>query len=156
MLKPISYPSERYPARLRAIPPTSGYKDRHSHMGTSNNGGFLRVFDLLGNIGSGDGCAIQLIGGEIKIKSVRGKFDAREFKVGAEDISGQWSFGRELRIGIAPASVDEVSAFLAIIAMRAKTGDRDLDRYRGEYVLKVKRPKGESVLRGRLKHCSAG
>jgi len=38
-------------------------------------------FDLLGNIGSGDGGAIQLIEGEIKLKSVRGKFDARQFKV---------------------------------------------------------------------------
>ena len=113
-------------------------------------------FDLLGNIGSGDGGAIQLIGGEIKLKSVRGKFDAREFKVAPEHLSGQWSFGKELRIGISPESVDEVSVFLAIIATRAKSGDSDLDRYRGEYVLKVQGPKGESVLRGRLTNCSAG
>ena len=113
-------------------------------------------FDLLGNIGSGDGGAIQLIEGEIKLRSVRGKFDAREFKVAAEHISGKWSFGKELRIGISPESVDEVSVFLAIIGMRAKSGDSDLGRYRGEYVLKVQGPKGESVLRGRLKDCSTG
>ena len=113
-------------------------------------------FDLLGNIGSGDGGAIQLIGGEIKLKSVRGKFDAREFKVAPEHISGQWTFGKELRIGISPESIDEVSVFLAIIATRTNSGDSDLDRYRGEYVLKVQGPKGESMLRGRLKDCSAG
>jgi hypothetical protein len=113
-------------------------------------------FDLLGNIGSGDGGAIQLIEGQIKLKPVRGKFDAREFKVAPENLSGQWSFGKELRIGISPESVDDISIFLAIIAMRAKSGDGDLDRYRGEYVLKVQGPKGESVLRGRLKGCSAG
>ena len=113
-------------------------------------------FDLLGNIGSSNGGAIQLIGGQIKLKSVRGKFDAREFKVAPEHLSGQWSFGKELRMGISPESVDEVSVFLAIIAMRAKSGDGDLDRYRGEYVLKVQGPMGESVLRGRLKDCSAG
>ena len=49
-----------------------------------------------------------------------------------------------------PESVDEVSVFLAIIAMRAKSGDSDLGRYRGEYVLKVQGPKGESVLRGKV------
>jgi hypothetical protein len=113
-------------------------------------------FDLLGNIGSGDGGAIQLIRGEIKLKAVRGKFDAREFKVAPEHIAGQWNFGKELRIGIAPESVDDFSVLLAIIAMRAKSGDSGLDRYRGEYVLKVQGPKGESVLRGRLKDCSAG
>src|SRR5262245_58850408 len=113
-------------------------------------------FDLFGNIGSGDGGTIQLIGGEINLKSVRGKFDAREFMVAPEHISGQWSFGKELRIGIAPESVDDVSVFLAIIAMRTKSGGGDLDRYRGEYVLKVQGPKGESVLKGRLKDCSAG
>ena len=113
-------------------------------------------FNLLGNVGSGDGCAIQLIGGEIKLKSVPGKFDAREFKVGPEHISGQWRFGKELRIGISPGSVNEVSVFLAIIAVRAKNSDSDLDRYRGEYVLKLHGPKGESVLKGRLKDCSAG
>ena len=112
-------------------------------------------FDFLGNIGSGDGDRIQLIEGEIKLKSVRGKFDAREFKIAAKHLSGQWSFGKELRIGISPESVDEVSVFLAIIA-RANSGDSDLTRYQGEYVLKVQGPKGEDVLRGRLKNCTAG
>ena len=112
-------------------------------------------FDLLGNIGSGDGGAIQLIGGEIKLKSVRGKFDAREFRISPKHLSGQWSFGKELRIGVSPESVDEVSVFLAIIA-RANSGDSGLGRYRGEYVLKVQGPKGESVLKGRLKDCTAG
>ena len=112
-------------------------------------------FDLLGNIGSGDGGAIQLIEGEIKLKSVRGKFDARQFKVAPEHISGKWSFGKELRIGIAPESVDDVAVFLAIIAS-ANSVDGGLSRYRGEYVLKVQGPKGESVLRGLLKDCSAG
>src|SRR5262245_45339268 len=64
-------------------------------------------FDLLGNIGSGAGGTIQLIGGEIKLKSARGKFDAREFKVAPENISGQWSFEKELRIGISPESAGE-------------------------------------------------
>ena len=73
-------------------------------------------FDLLGNIGSGDGGSIQLIEGEIKLRSVRGKFDAREFRISPKHLSGQWSFGKELRIGISPESVDEVSVFLAIIA----------------------------------------
>ncbi len=112
-------------------------------------------FDLLGNIGSGDGDRIQLIGGEIKLKSVRGKFDAREFKIAAKHLSGQWSFGKELRIGISPESVDEVSVFLAIIA-RANSGDGDLSRYGGEYVIKVQGRTGENVLKGRLKNCTAG
>ena len=112
-------------------------------------------FDLLGNIGSSDGDSIQLIEGGIKLKPVRGKFDAREFKIAPKHLSGQWSFGTELRIGISPESVDEVSVFLAIIA-RANNGDSGLSRYRGEYVLKVQGPKGESVLRGRLKNCTAG
>ena len=73
-------------------------------------------FELLGSLGSGDGGAIQLIEGKITLKPVRGKLDAREFKVAPEHISGQWSFEKELRIGISPESVDEVSVFLAIIA----------------------------------------
>ena len=112
-------------------------------------------FDLLGNIGSGDGERIQLIEGEIKLKSVRGKFDTREFRIAAKHLSGQWSFGKELRIGISPESVDEVSVFLAIIA-RANSGDGALSRYRGEYVIKVQGRTGENVLKGRLKNCTAG
>ena len=60
-----------------------------------------------------------------------------------------------MRIGISPESVNDVSVFLAIIA-RANRSDSGLSRYRGEYVLKVQGPKGESVLRGRLKGCTAG
>lgn len=112
-------------------------------------------FDLMGNLGSGDGGAIQLIEGKITLKPVRGKFNGREFKVAPENISGQWSFEKELRIGISPESVDDVAVFLAIIA-RANRSDGGLSRYRGKYVLKVQGPKGESVLRGRLKDCSAG
>ena len=112
-------------------------------------------FDLLGNIGSSEPAQIQLSEGEIKLKSVRGKFDAREFKIAPEHLSGQWHFGKELRLGISPESVNEVSVFLAIIA-RANGRDSGLSRYRGEYVLKVQGPKGESVLRGRLKDCTAG
>ena len=77
-------------------------------------------FDLLGNIGSSDGDRIQLIEGEIKLKPMRGKFHAREFKIAPKHLSGQWSFGKELRIGISPESVDEVSVFLAVVA-RANT-----------------------------------
>ena len=112
-------------------------------------------FDLLGSLGSGDGGAIQLIEGKITLKPVRGKLDAREFKVAPEHISGQWSFEKELRRGLSPESVDDVAVFLAIIAS-ANSGDSGLSRYRGEYVLKVQGPKGESVLRGRLKDCTAG
>ena len=112
-------------------------------------------FELLGSLGSGDGGTIQLIEGKITLKPVRGKLDAREFKVAPEHISGQWSFEKELRIGVSPESVDDVSVFLAIIA-KANSGDSGLSRYRGEYVLKVQGPKGESVLKGRLKDCTAG
>ena len=112
--------------------------------------------ELLGNLGSGDGGAIQLIGGTITLKAVRGKFDATEFKIGSDHIAGQWSFGKELRIGIAPDEVGNVSVFLAIIAEQIKSADGDLDRYRGNYVLKVRGPKGESELKGKLKGCDAG
>ena len=63
-------------------------------------------FDLLGNICSGDGGSIQLIEGRIKLRSVRGKFDAREFRISPKHLSGQWSFGKELRIGISPESAE--------------------------------------------------
>ena len=55
--------------------------------------------EFLGNLSRSDGGSIQLIGGEIKLKAVRGKFDAAEFKIGPDHIAGQWSFGKELRIG---------------------------------------------------------
>ena len=46
--------------------------------------------------------------------------------------------------------------FLAIIAEQIKSADGDLDRYRGNYVLKVRGPKGESEFKGKLKGCDAG
>jgi hypothetical protein len=113
-------------------------------------------FELLGNLGSGDGGSIQLIGGTIKLKAVRGTFDATEFNIGPGHISGHWSFGKELRIGIAPDAVGDVSVFLAIIAEEAKSADGDMDRYRGSYVLKVRVPKGEHLIKGKLKGCDAG
>ena len=113
-------------------------------------------FDLLGNMGSGDGGSIQLIGGTIKLKAIRGRFEATEFKIKSAHIAGQWSFGKELRIGIASDDVDGISVFLAIIAERAKSVGGDMDRYRGGYVLKVRGPKGESELKGKLKGCEAG
>ena len=113
-------------------------------------------FDLLGNMGSGDGGSIQLIGGTIKLKAIRGKFEATEFNVGSAHIAGQWSFGKELRIGIASDEVGDVSIYLAIIAERTKGPAGDMERYRGGYVLKVRSPKGESELKGRLKGCEAG
>ena len=112
--------------------------------------------DLLGNLGRSEGGSIQLIGGEIKLKAVRGKFDAAEFKIGPDHIAGHWSFGKELRIGIAPNEVGNVSVFLAIIAEQIKSADGDLGRYRGSYVLKVRSPKGESELKGKLKGCDVG
>ena len=45
-------------------------------------------FDLIGNIGSGDGASVQAIEGTIKLRAVRGKFDAIEFKVGPGHIAG--------------------------------------------------------------------
>jgi hypothetical protein len=113
-------------------------------------------FEFLGNVGSGDGGSIQLIGGAIKLKAIRGKFDATEFNIGPAHIAGHWSFGKELRIGIAPDAVGDVSVFLVIIAEQAKSADGDMDRYRGSYVLKVRAPKGESKLKGKLKGCDVG
>ena len=43
--------------------------------------------------------------------------------------------------------------FLAIIAEQIKSADGDLDRYRGNFVLKVRGPKGESEFKGKLKGC---
>jgi hypothetical protein len=111
--------------------------------------------ELLGNMGRGHGAVIQLIEGEIKLRGVRGKFDAAAFKIEPASLSGQWSFGRELRIGIMPKDADKVSIFLAIIAERTKAGE-DLDRYRGSYAAQVSYPGGEMQLRGKLKDCSAG
>ena len=113
-------------------------------------------FDLLANMGSGDGGSIQLIGGTIKLKAVRGKFETTEFKIEPGHIAGQWSFGKELRIGIASDDVGGVSVYLAIIAEQVKSGAGDMDRYRGGYVLKVRGPKGETEIKGKIKSCDAG
>lgn len=110
--------------------------------------------ELIGNIGSGDGAAVQAIEGSIKIKPVRGKFDAMEFKVEPGQVAGSWTFGNELRIGLAPEEVREVSIFLAIIAEKTRGGD-DMTRWRGHYVLKARNPNGESELKGRLRGCEA-
>lgn len=112
-------------------------------------------FELFGNIGSGDGAAVQITEGSIKLKPVRGKFEATEFKVDPSHIAGNWSFGRELRIGIAPDKVGEVTVYLAILAERSGRSSDDLERYRGNYVLKVTGPKGLTELKGRLKDCDA-
>lgn len=113
-------------------------------------------FEMLGNLGSGNAGSVQLIGGTVAIKAIRGKFDAREFKIEAGHLSGQWNFGNELRIGIEPESVGDVSITLAIIAERAKRPGADLEHYRGRYVAKIHGPKGETELTGKIKGCEAG
>jgi hypothetical protein len=111
--------------------------------------------ELFGNIGSGDGATVQITEGSIKLKPWRGKFDAVEFKVEPANMAGSWSFGKELRIGISPEPVKDISVYLAIIAERTARGS-DIERYRGTYVLKVYGPKGQTELRGRLKDCDDG
>jgi hypothetical protein len=46
--------------------------------------------------------------------------------------------------------------YLAILAERSGRSSDDLERYRGNYVLKVTGPKGLTELKGRLKDCDAG
>ena len=113
-------------------------------------------FELLGNMGSGNAGSIQLIGGTITLKAIRGKFDKVEFKVERAHLFGQWNFGKELRIGIEPESVGDVSIYLAIIAELTKNADGDMDRYRSRYVAKIRGPKGETELTGKIKGCEAG
>ncbi len=112
-------------------------------------------FELLGNIGSGPGAAIQLTGGSIRLKGRRGQFDAAEFKIEPASLAGQWSFARELRIGIVPEDAGKIGVHLVILAERTRGGD-GLDRYRGEYAARVTHPGGETQLKGRIKDCSAG
>jgi hypothetical protein len=111
--------------------------------------------ELLGNLGSGPGAAIQLIGGTIKLNGQRGKFGPTEFKIEPGHLAGQWSFGRELRIGIMPEDTGKIGLYLVILAERTKGSD-DLDKYRGEYVAQVTYPGGETQLKGKIKGCSAG
>jgi hypothetical protein len=61
-----------------------------------------------------------------------------------------------LRIGITTDDVRDISVFLAIIAEQAKSAAGDMDRYRGSYVLKVRGPKGETEVKGKIKGCEAG
>ncbi len=113
-------------------------------------------FELLGNMGSGNAGSIQLIGGTITLKAIRGKFDKVEFKIVSAHLSGQWNFGKELRIGIDPEDVGDVSITLAIIAELTKNAGADTDRYRGRYIAKVRGPKSETELTGKIKGCDAG
>src|SRR5436190_15466676 len=73
------------------------------------------TIDLHGNIGSGDGAKLQLTQGSIKLKAVRGKFDAIEFSVEKGDLVQQWTYGKDMRIGFMTDEIKEVSAYLVII-----------------------------------------
>ena len=106
-------------------------------------------------MGSGPGASIQVIAGEIKLKALRGKFAATEFKIEPAHLAAQWNLGRELRIGLSPDDVAKVGIYLAVIAERTKSGG-DLNRYRGSYIAKVSHAGGETELKGKLKDCSAG
>jgi hypothetical protein len=49
-----------------------------------------------------------------------------------------------------------VRRYSALIIAKANSGDGGLSRYSGEYVIKVQGRTGETVLKGRLKTCTAG
>ncbi|MEW6451650.1 MAG: hypothetical protein AB1490_13415 [Pseudomonadota bacterium] len=111
--------------------------------------------ELHGNIGSGDGAALQLTQGTIKLKAVRGKFDAMEFSVEKGQLVQQWTYEKDLRIGFMTDEIKEVSAYLVIIAQQGKPKD-DIAQYKGRYVLKVQSPKGSTEFKGTLRSCEAG
>ena len=111
--------------------------------------------DLQGSLGSGDGAALQIPNGAIRIKPVRGKFEAIEFDVAKGSLAQQWTFDKELRIGIMTDEVKDVSAYLVIIAQQGKPKD-DLTQWTGRYILKVQGPKGTTELKGTIKSCQAG
>jgi hypothetical protein len=113
------------------------------------------TIELFGNLGSGDGAALQLSQGSIRIKAMRGKFDAVEFNVEKGTLARQWTYDKELRIGFATDEVTDVSAYLVIVAQQIKRKD-DLTQWRGRYILKVQGPKGATELKGALKSCQAG
>lgn len=113
------------------------------------------TIELFGNIGSGDGATAQITEGTIKVKAVKGKHGAAEFKVEPGSSAGSWSFGRELRIGVSPEKVGELSVFLAVIAEKTRAKPDYATRWQGRYVLKITGPKGESEIKGRLKSCEA-
>lgn len=111
--------------------------------------------ELQGSLGSGDGAALQIPNGEIKIKAVRGKFDAVEFDMAKGTLAQQWIFEKELRIGFMTDEVKDTSAYLVIIATQGKPKD-DLTQWKGRYILKVQGPKGATELKGTIKSCQAG
>lgn len=111
--------------------------------------------ELQGNLGSGDGAALQIPNGSIKIKPVRGKLDAVEFDVAKGTLAQQWTFDKELRIGLMTDEIKDVSAYLVIIAQQGKPKD-DLTQWKGRYVLKIQGPKGATELKGTIKSCQAG
>ncbi len=113
------------------------------------------AFNLIGNIGQSAAAVLQVTGGSIKLKAVRGKNDEIEFDLQATHLVQQWVFEKELRIGILTAENKDISLYLAIVAQRIKSGDEG-DRYKGRYVLKVQGPKGTSELKGLIKGCEAG
>jgi hypothetical protein len=111
--------------------------------------------ELHGNIGSGDGAMLQLTQGSIKLKAVRGKFDATEFNVEKGHLVQQWTYEKDMRIGFMTDDVKDVSVYLIIIAQEGKPKD-DITQYKGRYILKVQSPKGATQLKGTLKSCEAG
>jgi hypothetical protein len=113
------------------------------------------TIELFGNLGSGDGAALQLTQGSIKVKGIRGKFDAVEFNVEKGSLAQQWTYDKELRIGFITDEVKDVSAYLVIVAQQTKPKD-ELTQWRGRYVLKVLGPKGATELKGAIKSCQAG
>jgi len=111
--------------------------------------------ELHGNIGSGDGAMLQLTQGSIKLKAVRGKFDAVEFNVEKGNLVQQWTYAKDMRIGFMTDEIKDVSVYLIIIAQEGKPKD-DITQYKGRYILKVQSPKGATELKGTLKSCEAG
>lgn len=109
---------------------------------------------LTGNIGHGDGAAIQIVEGTIKLKAVSGQYGAIEFILEPSHLAQHWAFEKELSIGLQTDEKSGVSVFLAIITRR--TNSDVSDRYAGRYVLKVNGPKGTRELKGRIKSCDAG
>jgi hypothetical protein len=111
--------------------------------------------ELHGNIGSGDGAMLQLTQGSIKLKAVRGKFDAVEFSVEKGHLVQQWTYAKDMRIGFMTDDIKDVSVYLIIIAREGKPKD-DITQYKGRYILKVRSPKSATELKGTLKSCEAG
>jgi hypothetical protein len=111
--------------------------------------------ELMGNVGSGDGAAIQIPHGSIKISAIPGKYPAMEFEIEAGQVVQQWTFGNELRMALRPEDKNDISVYLVIMAQIA-SGKHEITQYRGRYVLRVQGPKGEAEFKGPIKSCSAG